>query len=122
MVEQPQSTANQRKGQFEMSISLPPTGRPDPSNYVAWFYAPGGLYNPGFTLDSVEPSLRAVQATADDDERQAILGEIVTDVHDVGGPTVPICNSKRGFGHAENVSGFEVPVFNDWDWTTIVVK
>ena len=122
VTEQAQSTAKQRKGQFGIAISLPPTGRPDPANYVDWFYAEGGLYNQGFKLDTVRPSLLAAQATSDDDERQRLLAELVTDVHEAAGPTVPLCNSKRGFGHADNVSGFEVPMFNDWDWTSVVVK
>lgn len=122
VVDQPQSTARQREGQFEMVVSLAPAGRPDPSSYVANFYAKGGTLNPGFTLDSVESMLLEAQATTDEEERQRVLAEITTTVRDEGGPTVPICNSQLYFVHPVSLSGLVAPKLNDYDWTTVVVK
>ena len=122
VIEQSQSTAKQRKGEFEMVMSVPPTGRPDPTAYVETFYAEDGLLNQGFKLDTVESNLLAAQVTTDEDERQQLLAEISESVYEAGAPTVPLCSSHLDFVHASNVSGVVPPRFNDWDFKSIVVK
>ena len=122
VVDQPQSTARQRKGQFEIVVSVNPAGRPDPSAYIATFYGKGGSLNPGFFDEGVEAKLLEAQATDVEEERQRILGEIVTSVYEIGAPTAPVCNSMLTFVHPDNVTGFEIPVLNDYDFASVTVQ
>jgi peptide/nickel transport system substrate-binding protein len=118
--DQAEATRKSRAGDFDLQVNLIMAPRPDPTQYVVDMYLPGGVYNPGgYSLPGVAELLEDAQANIDREERQAALAEIVTSVHEDGAPTMPLCINAQNFAFPDDVSGFEIPVLGDFDFTRV---
>lgn len=112
-----------RNGDFSAAVSLLQVGRPDPSQFVADFYLPGGSYNAGgFSLDGVEDLLAESRASSEEEERQGPTRKIITDVFEAGPPVIPVCGVQWVAAFRPGVTGFEVPKFGDYDFASIKIS
>lgn len=108
---------DRRTGDFSAAVSLPQVGRPDPSQFVADFYLPGG-----FTLDGVADLLAEPRASSDEEERQGPNRQIIADVFEAGPPVIPVCGVQWVAAFRPGVTGFEVPKFGDYDFASITIS
>ncbi|HYQ62456.1 ABC transporter substrate-binding protein [Actinophytocola sp.] len=114
---------NRRTGNFAAATSLLQVGRPDPSQFVADFYVPGGSYNAGgFTVAGVTDQLAKARASSDEKERQGPMREIVGDVFDAGPPMIPVCGVLWVGAFRQGVTGFQVPKFGDYDFASVKIS
>jgi peptide/nickel transport system substrate-binding protein len=118
-----QMIQDRRTGNFSAAVSLLQVGRPDPSQFVADFYLPGGGYNAGgFTLDGVADLLAESRASSDEKERQGPTRQIIADVFEAGPPVIPVCGVQWVAAFRPGVTGFEVPKFGDYDFAAIKIS
>lgn len=112
-----------RKGDFDMALSLAPTARPDPTQYIADFYVKGGANNQGgFSLKGIDGLLREARGTSEEARRDKILQQVTSKVYEAGPPTIPMCASTLNFAFRDNVSGLQVPAANDYDWASVSIE
>ena len=105
-------------GNFEASIALVNSARPDPSTFVRQFYTPEGVFNyGGYVFEGIEEPLAAMNSTDDQDERAEYMHEIMTQVLEQGPLIIPICAPTDVVMHSAEVSGISIPVNYDNDWT-----
>lgn len=118
-----QMIQDRRTGNFSAAVSLLQVGRPDPSQFVADFYLPGGGYNAGgFTLDGVADLLATSRASSDEKDRQGPTRKIISDVFEAGPPVIPVCGVQWVAAFRPGVTGFEVPKFGDYDFASIKIS
>lgn len=118
--DQAEATRKSRAGDFDVQVNLIMAPRPDPTQYVVDMYLPGGVYNPGdYDLPGVAELLKEARASTDRQQQQAALGEIVTRVYEHGAPTAPLCINNQIFAFPDNVTGFEIPILGDFDFTQV---
>ncbi len=105
-------------GNFEASIALVNSGRPDPAQFVQQFYMPEGVFNYGdFVFDGIAEPLAAMNATVDQDERAGYMHEIAAQVLEQGSTVIPVCSPTSVWMHRSDIDGFEVAVNYDTDYT-----
>ncbi|MFI7673095.1 ABC transporter substrate-binding protein [Actinophytocola sp. NPDC049390] len=118
-----QMIQDRRTGNFSAAVSLLQVGRPDPSQFVADFYLPGGGYNAGgFSLDGVADLLAESRASSDEKERQGPTRQIISDVFEAGPPVIPVCGVQWVAAFGPGVTGFQVPKFGDYDFASIKIS
>jgi ABC-type transport system substrate-binding protein len=118
-----QMVQDRRTGKFSAAVSLLQVGRPDPSQFVADFYLPGGGYNAGgFTLDGVADLLAESRASSDEKDRQGPTRQIISDVFEAGPPVIPVCGVQWVAAFRTGVTGFQVPKFGDYDFASIKIS
>ncbi|GAB3468514.1 ABC transporter substrate-binding protein [Actinophytocola sediminis] len=118
-----QMIQDRRTGNFSAAVSLLQVGRPDPSQFVADFYLPGGGYNAGgFSLDGVAELLAESRASSDEQERQGPTRQIIADVFEAGPPVIPVCGVQWVAAFGPGVTGFEVPKFGDYNFASIKIS
>ncbi|MGN9781314.1 ABC transporter substrate-binding protein [Nonomuraea sp. ZG12] len=111
-----------RTGKYTSVVSGIQAGRPDPSQFIADFYLPGGSYNSGgYELPGGKELLAKVRASADDTERGAAMREAFNTVIKDGPPVIPICNMNYVAAFRKGVTGWQVPVLGDYDFTSVQV-
>jgi ABC-type transport system substrate-binding protein len=112
-----------RNGDFTATIQRVQVTRPDPSQFIADYYLPGGAYNPGgFTLDGVADLLAESRASSDEKDRQGPTRQIITDVFEAGPPVIPICGVHWAAAFRPGVTGFQVPKLGDYDFASIKIN
>lgn len=105
-------------GNFEASVALVNSARPDPSSFVRQFYTPNGVFNyGGYVFEGIEEPLAAMNATDDQDERAGYMHEIMAQVLEQGPLVLPICAPTDTVMHSSAVGGISIPVNYDNDWT-----
>jgi peptide/nickel transport system substrate-binding protein len=105
-------------GNFEASIALVNSARPDPSTFVRQFYTPTGVFNyGGYVFEGIEEPLAAMNSTDDQDERAGFMHEIMAQVLEQGPLIIPICAPTDVVMHSAEVSGISIAVNYDNDWT-----
>ncbi|MFC4855816.1 ABC transporter substrate-binding protein [Actinophytocola glycyrrhizae] len=118
-----QMIQDRRTGNFAAAVSLLQVGRPDPSQFVADFYLPGGGYNAGdFSLDGVPELLAESRADSDEKERQGPTRQIIKNVFEAGPPVIPVCGVQWVAAFRPGVTGFEVPKFGDYHFASIKIS
>ncbi|MDQ7910140.1 ABC transporter substrate-binding protein [Phytohabitans sp. ZYX-F-186] len=111
-----------RTGRFSATVSLVQAGRPDPSQFVADFYTPGGIYNPGgFTAAGVADLLAQSRRTDDVAERQGPTRQIIKTVFEAGPPVIPVCGVQYVAAFRSGVDGFQVPVVGDYEFGALTI-
>ncbi|GAA1018795.1 ABC transporter substrate-binding protein [Acrocarpospora pleiomorpha] len=111
-----------RTGKFTSVVSGIQAGRPDPSQFIADFYLPGGPYNSGgYELPGGKELLAKARASADETERGAAMQEAFNTVIKDGPPVIPICNLTYVAAFRKGVTGWQVPVVGDYDFTSVRV-
>ncbi|MET8001759.1 ABC transporter substrate-binding protein [Nonomuraea glycinis] len=111
-----------RTGKFTAAVSGIQAGRPDPSQFIADFYLPGGPYNSGgYELPGGKELLAKVRASADDTERGVAMREAFNTVIKDGPPVIPICNLNYLAAFRKGVTGWQVPVLGDYDFTSVQI-
>ncbi|MFD0744676.1 ABC transporter substrate-binding protein [Phytohabitans flavus] len=111
-----------RTGKFNATVSLVQAGRPDPSQFVADYYMPGGIYNPGkFTADGVADLLAQSRQTDDLATRQGPMRQIIKTVFDAGPPVIPVCGVQYVAAFRSGIDGFQVPVVGDYDFGSLTI-
>jgi peptide/nickel transport system substrate-binding protein len=112
-----------RNGEFTATIQRVQVTRPDPSQFVADYYLPGGAYNPGdLSLDGVADLLAKSRAGSEETERRGPTRQIITDVLAAGPPVIPICGVHWAAAFRPGVTGFEVPTMGDYDFASITIN
>lgn len=111
------------KGQFEASIAVVESGRPDPAQFVQQYYMPDGVFNYGHQVyEGIEEPLAAMNATVDQDERAGYMHEINREVLEQGPFIIPICSPTQVTMHSADLGGVEVWLNNDNDYTGVYFK
>ncbi|OJX66700.1 MAG: hypothetical protein BGO94_07595 [Micrococcales bacterium 72-143] len=106
------------RGEFEASIALVNSARPDPAQFVQQFYAPDGVFNYGdYLFDGIQKPLAAMNATSDQDERAGYMHEIMKQVLEQGPTMIPICAPTDAVMYNSALGGISIPVNYDNDWT-----
>jgi peptide/nickel transport system substrate-binding protein len=114
---------DRRTGNFSAATSLLQVGRPDPSQFVADFYLPGGGYNSGgFQLDGVADLLATSRAASEEQQRQGPTRKIMSDVFEAGPPVIPVCAVQWVGAFRDGVTGFQVPKFGDYDFAAMKIS
>lgn len=107
-------------GNFEASIALVNSGRPDPAQFAQQFYAPDGVFNyGGYEFDGIEEPLELVNSTTNQDERAGYMHEIMAKVLEQGSTVIPICAPTDVVMHSAEITGVTIPVNYDNDWTYV---
>ena len=110
-------------GNFEASIALVNSARPDPAIFVQQFYAENGVFNYGkYAFEGIEEPLAAMNSTADQDERAEFMHEIMAKVLEQGPLIIPICAPTDVVMHSAEIGGVSIPVNYDNDWTYLYYK
>lgn len=122
-MENSQLVERRRVGNFSATVALLQVGRPDPSQFIADFYSPGGAFNQGdFTVPGLQDLLAQSRASSDDTERQKLTQKIFSDVFEAGSPVIPVCGAHYVGAFRDGVSGMEVPRFSDYDFAPIKIS
>jgi peptide/nickel transport system substrate-binding protein len=113
-MENVQFVTARRNGEFEATMSVFITSRPDQSQFVKNFYLPDGIFNPGdFEVPGTAEQLAAASASSDVAVRQEALHRIVGDVLEAGPPVFPICARVSVWAFREGVQGVSIsPLFD----------
>jgi peptide/nickel transport system substrate-binding protein len=113
-MENVQFVTARRNGEFEATVSVYQTARPDPSEFVKTFYVPGGLFNPsGYELPGLAELLVQSSSSPDLAVRTPPMHQIMTDVLNDGPPVMPICTRTTSYAYRDNVHGLSVaPLFD----------
>jgi peptide/nickel transport system substrate-binding protein len=110
------------RGEFEASIALVNSARPDPATFVAQYYGPSGVFNYGKIDYGIEGPMAELNETADQDERAGSMHEIMEKVLEQGPSIIPICAPTDTVMHSSEVAGISIPVNYDNDWTYAYFK
>jgi peptide/nickel transport system substrate-binding protein len=123
VTEASQMTNARRTGNFTATVALVQAGRPDPSQFIADFYTPGGLYNPGnFSTTGTTDLLAASRKTDDIAVRSAPTQQIIAKVFEAGPPVIPVCGVQYVAAFRPGVNNFPVPVVGDYDFGSITIN
>ncbi len=107
-------------GNFEVSVALVNSGRPDPAQFVQQFYTPEGVFNPGkWPFEGIAEPLAAMNATVDQDERAEYMHEIAAAVLEQGANVIPICSPTSVWMYTSEIDGVNLAVNWDYDWSYI---
>ncbi|MFD2419807.1 ABC transporter substrate-binding protein [Amycolatopsis pigmentata] len=105
-MENVQFVTARRQGNFDATVSVYQSGRPDESVVVQNFYLPGGLFNPGkYTLPGVAELLKQSSSTLDPAGRAQPMHKIMTDALADGPPLIPICTRTGLWATGPKVRG-----------------
>jgi peptide/nickel transport system substrate-binding protein len=107
-------------GNFEASIALVNSGRPDPSQFVKQFYTPDGVFNPGHqAFEGIDEPLAAMNETVDQEERAGYMHEIMAAVLEQGSTVIPLCSPTTVWMYTSEIDGVNLAVNWDYDWSYI---
>jgi len=122
-LEHSQLVEARRTASFAASVALLQAGRPDPSQFIADFYNPGGTFNPGdFSVPGLPELLAQSRASSDSAEREELTQEIFADVFEAGAPVIPVCGVQWVAAFRDGVSGMEVPKFGDYGFASMKIS
>ena len=107
-------------GEFEASVSLMNSGRPDPAAFVQQYYTTDGVFNFGHVeYEGIDEPLAAMNETDDQDERAGFMHEIMKEVLEQGPVVIPVCSPASVWMHSAEIEGVNVAVNFDNDFTGV---